>query len=65
MIIVLVGSPLAGKTTLLNKLKEKGVKVFHSDSFVNQIYKKDNKKLIMQKIKRKGERSETEEAAEL
>ncbi len=42
MIIVLVGSPLAGKTTLLNKLKNEGVNVFHSDSYVNEIYKKDN-----------------------
>ncbi len=41
MIIVLVGSPFSGKTTLLNKLKNKGIKVFHSDSFVSEIYQKD------------------------
>lgn len=41
MIIAIIGSPLSGKTTLLKKISEKGVKVFHTDSFVTKIYKKD------------------------
>lgn len=39
MIIVLVGAPLSGKTTLLKKLQERNVKVFSADTFVNNIYK--------------------------
>ena len=42
MIIALIGSPLAGKTTLLKEFQKKGIKVFSADSFVTQIYKKDN-----------------------
>ncbi|BDU67454.1 MAG: hypothetical protein TYPL_1070 [Candidatus Tyloplasma litorale] len=40
MILVLVGSPLSGKTTILKKLNEKNIKVFSADVFVNNIYKK-------------------------
>ena len=39
MKIVLVGPPFAGKTTLLKKIQSEGIKVFHADSFVNEIYK--------------------------
>ncbi len=38
MIIVLVGSPLAGKTTLLKQLQQNGVKVFSADSHIRKIY---------------------------
>ncbi len=38
MIIVLVGSPLAGKTTLLKQLQENGVRVFSADSHIRKIY---------------------------
>ncbi len=40
MIIVLVGSPLSGKTTLLKELQKKGVPVFQADSYITSIYKK-------------------------
>jgi len=43
MILIIVGSPLSGKTTLLNKLKEKGVDVFSADLFIKEIYKQGNK----------------------
>lgn len=43
MILVLVGSPFSGKTTLLKRLQEHGVKVFHADSFVHNMYKKGEK----------------------
>ena len=43
MIIALIGSPLAGKTVLLKKLQEKGVRVFHADSFITKIYEKGQK----------------------
>ncbi len=39
MIIAIVGSPLSGKTTLLKKLQEKGMRVFSADSHVAKIYK--------------------------
>lgn len=39
MIVVLIGSPLSGKTSLLKELSIKGVKVFSADTFINQIYK--------------------------
>ncbi len=39
MIITLIGAPLAGKTTVLKKLQEAGVKVFSADSHVTTIYK--------------------------
>ncbi|BDV03158.1 dephospho-CoA kinase [Candidatus Hepatoplasma crinochetorum] len=42
MIIVLVGSPFSGKTTVLKKLQENNIKVFHADSFVRKIYTKDH-----------------------
>ncbi len=42
MIIVLVGSPLSGKTTLLKKLQDRGMKVFSADSYVKNIYKVGN-----------------------
>ncbi len=42
MIIVITGSPLSGKTTLLKKLSDRGIKVFHADSYVNEIYKAGN-----------------------
>ncbi len=41
MILILVGSPLSGKTTLLKKLQERNVKVFSADTFVNKIYEKN------------------------
>ncbi len=42
MIIALVGSPLSGKTTVLKKLQEKGMRVFSADSHITQIYKVGN-----------------------
>lgn len=39
MIIVLLGSPLSGKTTLLKKLQENGMRVFSADSHIKKIYK--------------------------
>ncbi len=39
MIIALIGSPLSGKTTVLKKLQEKGMRVFSADSHVTKIYK--------------------------
>ncbi len=40
MKIVLVGSPLSGKTTILKKLKEMNINVFNADSYVhNHLYK--------------------------
>ncbi len=38
MRVVLIGMPFAGKTTLLKKLQDEGVKVFHADSFINKEY---------------------------
>ncbi|NQX83400.1 MAG: dephospho-CoA kinase [Mycoplasmataceae bacterium] len=43
MIIVLVGSPLSGKTTLLKELQKKDIKVFSADSFITKIYKSKQK----------------------
>lgn len=43
MIIALTGSPFAGKTTILKKLQENNIKIFHADSFVKKIYLKDGK----------------------
>ncbi len=42
MIIALVGSPLSGKTTVLKKLQEKGMRVFSADSHITQLYKVGN-----------------------
>ncbi len=42
MIIALIGSPLSGKTTVLKKLQEKGMRVFSADSHVTKIYKAGN-----------------------
>lgn len=39
MIIVLIGSPLSGKTTLLKRLQENGARVFSGDSHITKIYK--------------------------
>lgn len=39
MIILIIGAPFAGKTTLLKELSNKGVKVFHTDSYITEIYK--------------------------
>lgn len=39
MIIIITGSPLSGKTTLLKELQKNGVKVFSADTFVTNIYK--------------------------
>ncbi len=41
MIAILIGSPGSGKTTILKELQKRGVKVFHADSYINKIYKKD------------------------
>lgn len=41
MIIALIGSPLSGKTSLLKKLKERGINIFSADVFINEIYKKN------------------------
>ncbi len=38
MIAVIIGVPFSGKTTLLKKLKEKNIKVFHADSYITEIY---------------------------
>ncbi|RKX67244.1 MAG: dephospho-CoA kinase [Tenericutes bacterium] len=35
MKIAIIGSPFSGKTELLKKFQEKGVKVFHTDSYIN------------------------------
>ncbi len=40
MIIVLVGAPLSGKTSVLKKIQEKGMRVFSADSHITKIYKK-------------------------
>ncbi len=52
MIIALIGAPLSGKTTVLKKLKEKGMRVFSADSHVTQIYKSGNEgyELIKQEL---------------
>lgn len=42
MIAVIIGSPLAGKTTLMKRLSEEGIKVFSADTFIKQIYKRGN-----------------------
>lgn len=40
MKIILVGSPLSGKTTILKKLKEMNIPIFNADSYVhNHLYK--------------------------
>ncbi len=39
MIIAIVGAPLSGKTTVLKRLQEKGMRVFSADSHVTKIYK--------------------------
>ncbi|NOQ50577.1 MAG: dephospho-CoA kinase [Mycoplasmataceae bacterium] len=41
MITIIIGAPLVGKTTLIKKLQEKNVRVFHADSFITKIYEKD------------------------
>ena len=41
MKVVIVGAPLTGKTTILNKLEEKGFKTFRPDLFVSKLYEKD------------------------
>ncbi len=38
MIIALIGSPLSGKTTVLKKLQENGMRVFSADAHVKKIY---------------------------
>lgn len=43
MIIVLLGAPKSGKTTILKELQKKGFKVFHADSFINKEYQKGMK----------------------
>jgi len=40
MILILIGSPLSGKTTLLKELKNNNVPVFQADSYITSIYKK-------------------------
>ncbi len=41
MIIALIGAPLSGKTTVLKKLQEKGMRVFSADAHVKKIYKRN------------------------
>ncbi|BDV03708.1 MAG: hypothetical protein HPPSJP_4290 [Candidatus Hepatoplasma scabrum] len=41
MIIILIGSPFSGKTTILKELQKEKVRVFHADSFVKKIYLKN------------------------
>ncbi len=63
MIIALVGSPLSGKTTVLKKLQEKGMRVFSADSHITQIYKVGNEgyNLIKEEL---GEEFVNEEAVD-
>lgn len=42
MKIVLIGSPLSGKTTILKELKGKNIPIFSADTFIHEIYKKGN-----------------------
>lgn len=42
MIIAIIGSPLSGKTSVLKELQEHGVPVFHTDSYITEIYKRGN-----------------------
>lgn len=39
MIIALIGSPLAGKTTLLKELQKNNIKIFSADLYIKNIYK--------------------------
>jgi dephospho-CoA kinase len=42
MRVIITGPPMSGKTTLLNKLEDRGIKIFNSDKFVHSIYLKGN-----------------------